>query len=202
MTKGDWVVLCGGAEFNVAWHRECMRRKCRVICAPTDGDWLPLGRELARAVARRRLASCVLGSWRLRPALAALRELADGGALGTLQSAELSCAPTLADDPLQCRFAQDAVSFISYEKLHKSLIINDLENFASIRLEGDCGMALLNLSQNGVDTLEHHGNAHRRCQRTFPMGDPLLAEVALLESQTPEKDGWPLLCSLPGFFEP
>jgi hypothetical protein len=25
MTKGDWVVLCGGAEFNVAWHRECMR---------------------------------------------------------------------------------------------------------------------------------------------------------------------------------
>ena len=70
-----------------------------------------------------------------------------------------------------------------------------------IRLNGSGGQAVLELHANddvGEDRLSIACGGHGH-ERRFAAGDPLLAEVAILETQTPDRNGWPVLCTLQTF---
>ena len=86
------VLLQVAGETRAQWLREILRRKWPLACAwpeinadgTTDDDprWLD---QLAAATRTRRLPACVLGAWRVIPALASLKELISGGCLGDIQ---------------------------------------------------------------------------------------------------------------------
>lgn len=100
------VILQVGAAARAQWLRELLRRKWPIACAwpetcattADDGDsrWLE---QLAAATSKRRLPACVLGAWRVQPALASLKELISGGCLGDIHEV----AWTWGDEVRPCR---------------------------------------------------------------------------------------------------
>jgi hypothetical protein len=116
------VILQVGAAVRAQWLRELLRHKWPIACAwpekcatiaeaeDEDSQWLE---QLAAATGKRRLPACVLGAWRVLPALARLKELVSGGCLGDIHEVAWTWGDELCPSRRRQWLANDVLRWLA-----------------------------------------------------------------------------------------
>ena len=115
------VLLHVAGEARAQWLRELLRLKWPIACAwpdttaadgapDDDPRWLD---QLAAATSKRRLPSCVLGAWRVLPALASLKELISGGCLGEILEVDWTWGDEAGPSRRYQWFADDVLRWLA-----------------------------------------------------------------------------------------
>ncbi len=217
------VLLQVAGEARSPWLRELLRRKWPIACAwpepgalgASDDDprWLA---QLAGAARTRRLPACVLGAWRVLPALASLKELISGGCLGDVQHVAWTWADEwqasrrhqwLADDVLRWLAAgTTACSGLNIplgsggpgvDSIFEGSLASLGTGEVLCRIVGSAGQAMARLHlPDGTGCVESLLGARRR-RREFAAVNGLELELTLLwRFASREMKTWPLLAML------
>ena len=115
------VLLHVAGEARAQWLRELLRHKWPIACAWPDttiadgapDDDLRWLEQLAAATSKRHLPACVLGAWRVLPALASLKELISGGCLGELYLLSWAWGKAAVPSRRQQWLADDVLSWLA-----------------------------------------------------------------------------------------
>lgn len=212
------VILQVGAVARAQWLRELLRRKWPVACVwpeksatAADDDDLRWLEQLAAATSKRRLPACVLGAWRVLPALASLKELISGGCLGDIHEV----AWTWGDDVRPSRryqwLAKDIQRWLAAgtgmpggqgaaEQGAATLLSlpQPATDGALCRVVGGAGQAVARLRlPDGAGCVESILLGARRRRREFVAVNSLELELTLLwRFADRELKAWPLLAML------
>ncbi|MDD4539045.1 MAG: hypothetical protein PHT80_08540 [Lentisphaeria bacterium] len=217
------VLLQVAAEARAQWLRELLRRKWPIACAwpensatgasDDDSHWLT---QLAAATRKRRLPACVLGAWRVLPALASLKEMMSGGCLGELYLRSWAWGKAAVPSRRQQWLANDVLSWLAADTTacsglniprgsgspgDDSIFERSLASLgtgeALCRIVGSAGQAVARLHlPDGAGCVESHLGSRRRRQE-FAAVNGLELELTLLwRFASRELKAWPLLAML------
>lgn len=198
------------AAARTSWLHELIRLKWPFACAwlspatraeeeEEDDGWLPL---LGAATQKRRLPACILGAWRVFPALATIKELVSGGSLGAVQALSWFWPEHYRPSRRELWLAGDIQRWLAGSALVERVLTAEEEPplaAAEIgcRIEGDAGWASARIRlTDGAGRLESQLGQRRR-QRDFAGVDSLEIELGLVQRYAGnDLKAWPLLCML------
>ena len=170
---GDTLDDFSSRRLQLAKH--FIKRKCAVAILHAEEKHLDFLKPLAPIAARNKTPLILLNSFRFIPAVAALKEIAISGVLGSNLNAAYSL--NYKGNELDSLRIIDAAKWIAGNAEHS----NDKSDFdAAITVSGELGTAMASFSIDGQNAKLNVTTQYHKRHRVLPKANPLVSEMAVL----------------------